>query len=282
MKNISRFALVLTLAVPLFAGAAVTTNKVESANVFGLLQVASTLSNTPVVVNFGAIAGTNVVSNDGTTTNLMPANVPIAVSNIVKTATLTVGDKLYAWNDSTARYDVYKLTDGGSGLKYWAPQTTTKIDSNGVEQTTAADAGIATQLWGAAVWVIRQNTASNIYVFGQVYTGKVSTVVKAGNNLIGAPTAAAYDLNATGHDWSGINKTTLNGTRIVSRGDSIKVSSDDDGTVTTYYYVDSAWGCFTQSGTPAAKTWTTTGCTIPAGKGFWFVRSGSSGLTITW
>jgi len=271
------------LAVAASVGAATTTNRVESANVFGLLPVTSSLSKTPIAVCFGAVAGQAVAS--GNATNIVAVDSQIAVSNIIKTATLSVNDELYVWDKENSRYNVYKLTSGGDGVKYWAPQTSYTIGANGETSNTAIDSAIATQKWGQAVWLYRQDTASNIYLFGQVHSSAATqTVVTAGDNLIGAPTAAAFDLNSIA--WTGVNASTVSGNDISEVGDIIRVIRKDSGKTTDYYYDGTAWGyrsvTVDGNGFPA-YSWTTSGCRVPAGTGFWYVRkAGSPDMAIAW
>ena len=280
--KLNKLPFLFALAVAVSASAAVTTNKVESANIFGLLPVTSSLAKTPIAVCFGAVAGQAVVS--GNATNIVAVDSQIAVSNIIKTATLSVGDELYVWDKENSRYNVYKLTDGGSGVKYWAPQTSYTIGANGETSNTAIDSAIATQKWGQAVWLYRKDTASNIYLFGQVHSSAATqTVVTAGNNLIGAPTAAAFDLNSI--VWTGVNASTIDGTNIKEVGDVIHVIRKDLGKTTDYYYDGTAWGYRSVTVTDGLPgyTWTKTGCIVPAGTGFWYVRkTGTGDMTITW
>lgn len=230
------------LAVAGAAAAAVAT----SSNTCGLMNVPSDAKCTMI-----AVPWLNVGAGD------------VQVAKLVKTDTLTAGDKLYFYNGSA--FEVWELKDGA-----WAAVTTVG-EVNGV--TTAAAAADKTIARGQALWLERSDVSKEIWLYGQ-YTAEAASVAVAANayTMIANPLATDFDLN----------QKKVQG----AAGDQISFPSDD-GAGELYTYDGTNWTRTTVVKKTIGgkerdvKTTTTEGCVIPAGKGAWYVSKGGS-PTISW
>ena len=260
-----KFAAICAAAVSLSAMAE------DYSNTLAILPVAKALNAMPLTVNFTDANGE-----------------ALSASNVVKTANLPAGSALYVY-DGVSAYTKFNL----SGTA-WVPTNDGKkyvVNSSG--QLVVGDAAAASDVHvarGAAVFLETPNESSpTFYLAGKPGSGTITTIT-SGANLIGAPTAAVFDLNSNTADWATIKPTTFTGNtatdKVVEVGDTIQVPSSDGGLSDVYYYrakEDNQWGCwgkFVRSG--RSSTFVTTGCTIPAGRGFWYLRADSSNMTITW
>ena len=235
-----------------------------SGNVFGLMTVVSPNANT--------IVGTPWLAADGSGA--------VAVSNLVKTTNLTVGDKLYLINGSgsDANYDGWELVSGG----YWAPIAKYSVASNGTMSSTAGSSAADRKVVrGQGVWLYRQNpvdggNAKPFYVYGLKAGEAASTAVIQGTenapawNLIASASTSAFSLSS----MSGANaKDTI----VIPTGNAPIVVE----------YKNSAWSYSASSnyvhasGVSISVPYTVTNPTIPAGTGFWYVSRGGN-PTINW
>ena len=142
---------------------------VESTNTVGVLMVESGAKTTAIAVPWEALGGGD-----------------ISVSNIVRTANLTPGDELKAYDKTTGKYQAWTLSAG----KTWEPSITTTSGS-----TTLADGADAYKVKrGSAVWLTRKgDTTQPIYLVGEVAaTAKAEVTLDAGSatepswNLVGS------------------------------------------------------------------------------------------------
>ena len=151
-------------------GASVT---VKSANTMGVLKVESSSRSTILGVPWAALAGGS-----------------ISVSNLVRTATLTDGDKLQLFANGQVKS--WTLSNG-----VWTPDTT--VGDFGTVPGTPADE--ATVARGNGVWLTRSDPTKPIYLAGGLDTAaapvtleKAESETKASWNLIAPPTAKEVDL----------------------------------------------------------------------------------------
>ena len=226
--------------------------EVTGSNTFGWLKVDSGLANTIVAVPW-VECGTGEA---------------IKVANLVKTDNLTAGDKLYVYMGGT--WYLYVLTDGA-----WTASTT--VGANGPEVAEAP--ANQTLARGAALFLQRADTTKPFYLYGQYDATAVQTAITAGTSaapvhtLVASPKAADFDLN--GKTWTNVDA-----------GDRIVVPMGVVSREYTWREAD-GWGYNAQTTktkagkTVVSTTRTTTGCTIPAGTGFWYVSQGGS-PTIAW
>lgn len=250
----------------------------DFSNTVAILPVAKTLNAMPLTANFTDAEG-----------NALPAE------KVVKTANLPTGSYLYVYNNGV--YIKYALKSDKSGWDLVQNKTYT-VGANGAltegDGVTSANLPVAR---GTAVFLeTPANESATFYVAGTPVDydpntpgSGTTTTISEGANLIGAPTAAAFDLNSNTATWTGIAESTFTSdaatAKISAIGDAIEVPTGDGGVSTTYYYRKgtgwNCWGYFVKSG--RSSTFTTTGCEIPAGRGFWYIRKASAGsMTIRW
>ena len=273
MKAKSIFAASLLVAGAAFAD----TTTVDTEYVLGVLPVAvtnETIVAIPWIEAGGASAG-------------------IAVTNLIKTATLAVGDILY-WYDPSANkgngsYYTWKVSES-AGVKYWE---NVLMATEGL--TVAAGADNASLLRGQAAFLKRTDSCvtTNIYVVGQ-YTNAVANTItttiaaKKDTNipsytLLAPPYAemlgshAGYiDLNDSSIDWG---SPTLDDAIIVG----IKYVTFKEKTVGVQdKYV---WGTDSESKSGWGKyngTTFTRSAEVPVGKGLWYVSYRTSPGEVNW
>lgn len=255
-----KFFPIFTVAAAVSCGAAHAADSFTCENVVGVLPVNSSAANTVVAVPWLA-AGVGDSS--------------IAVSNVVKTANLTVGDLLYWYDAANKNYQAWILASG-SPAAYWAPVD--KVTENGIETAQAPDTLALSR--GCALILHRQNPSAGVfYLSGQVASAGASapssTMVASSSEspadvytLVAPPSTAATSLNSL--TW---NASCAN-------GDKIYLAAGAGLT-----YKNGQWG--TETYNSSSRTWefSTAGATVPAGQGFWYVRSAAnagSSLTVTW
>lgn len=221
--------------------AASTALAVESSNTFGILRVDSTAAQTIVSVPWVAAGGGN-----------------INVADIVKTANLNNGDKLYYYNTGTTNYRVWELTNGAWQEAVPAGESATQnpVLARGnaiiLERFAPQDGSIA----------------NCFYLYGQYTTDASSTTCVAnGYTLLAPSTTEDFNLNATG---------VMSGTP--NANDRIGVPVTNDGiqslALLRYNDTDNKWGI-------KKATWDYSLATIPAGQGVWYISAGGE-PTFTW
>jgi len=259
------------------AAASLTVAAEDVSSTIGILRVEKSLTAMPLTVNFTDSNG-NALTAD----------------KVVKTAGLPSSSALYVYDKATSAYTKYTLNGTAwertnDGKKY-------VVGSDG--QMTASEslpASDVTVARGAAVFLETPSGSADLdfYLAGTPGSG-TETQITEGANLIGAPTAADFDLNSNTATWETIRASTFtsSGNKVKTKGDIIQVTTGDNGSTINYYY----------KGTPSTNggegeqlgwvkavtngdttTYTNVGCVIPAGKGFWYIRkSGAGSMTITW
>lgn len=128
----------------------------------------------------------------------------VCVSNLVKTAGLAVNDMLYAYTPSTKNWEAWKLQESG-GAKHWQSVGKATI-VNGVPQVgETPNTAATTVVPGGALWIKRASASSEIYVYGAVVSGTISTSVSAGvRTLIANPKAETCTFDS-GHNYTPSN-----------------------------------------------------------------------------
>ena len=248
----------------LLAAAPVFASDVEGSNVFGLLTVLSKATDTIVAVPWCECSTAD--------------DQPIAISNIVKTANLTAGDKLAALSTNGVYLNTWTLTSGGAGVLYW--KTDKMVVESGAVTDTQVPADRTFVSRGTAILLHRQNptvdgNAKPFYLYGQVGTSPsvTSTIENAGASAA----TPVYTLIAPPTDG---DVNILSALTYPVANDSIVVRNLE-GIARTYTYDGSAWK---YRATPVASGETTAeSITIKAGTGAWYVsRNSSAKPTITW
>ena len=253
-------------SVAILAASVCAADEITTSNVLGILPVTSSAKRTIVSVPWCALSATD--------------DAAIQVSNLVKTANLSVGDTLHYVNPS-GKYNTWRLTEGSGGVKYWA--SVTEVTEQQLGDTPASD--VTTVARGNAIMLIRNGKLSDpFYLYGQVGTAAtVSSAIVAGTDsvpaysLIASPKPAAWDVN-DGATWSN-----------VGANDRIFVYGNDGITIELVWNTDTSKWCyiedvFTELGGQRIRTGTKMTKyedDIPAGQGAWYVSYGGS-PTLTW
>ncbi len=258
MKRVLFFVAILT-------GSVCVANEITSSNVLGILPVTSSAKRTIVAVPWCAMSATD--------------NAAIQVSNVVKTANLTVGDMLHYVNGN-GNYLSWRLANGAGDVKYWE-SVNIATEGGFTVSPNAHDQAVSR---GNCIVLIRQypgtkENPNTFYLYGQVGTSaSVETSVVAGTaetpayTLIGAPTAADWSVN--GITWSGVGEN-----------DMICITLEN-GFQKFLTFKNEKWGSMEPAYDDVNKIqisdeWTEYSASIPAGHGAWYVSKGGS-PKITW
>lgn len=247
MKKTVFFSVMLAGAATCLGATEVTT-----ANTIGLMQVADTSKEYLLVAVPWLDYGTGTAG--------------IKIEDLIKTANLTAGDKLYV--AKSGGYDVYELSNN----KTWEAVTAVTVGSNGaIIQGNSDSAASRTVTRGDAIWLQRSSTKNAFYIFGQKAASNTATVsVAAGLNLVASPSADGLVLA------SGITGCTS--------GDEIIINGSSGEEAHYYYRAPSAGGsaCWCKVARDGfRKTYVAvTTETIPAGTGFWYKAADDGTITL--
>ena len=237
----------ICLGALVVAGVASAEIAAPTSNTFGWLRVDSTKQYTIVAVPWLGCDGTAV-----------------KVADLVKVDNLTPEDMLYVYQDGT--YKAWVLRN-----RVWTPVTTVAEDKRPAAAAGAAETALAR---GSALWLYRQNATNPFYVYGQYSpaTASAPALTPGAYNLVANPNASDYDLNS--------GKITG-----AANGDQVQVVGDA-GVTRVYTFDGTNWGydnLVQVEGAPFSRhERVTTGCTIPAGQGVWYVSKGTTAPTIEW
>lgn len=245
MKKIL-FTAVSALALAAFADGVNSTE-------FGVLPVPSTAPQTIVSVPWLA---------SGTGTD------PVKVADIVLTAGLTSAAP-------GVEADVLKYYDGST----WYAWTLTE---QGGVKSWVADEGVPAEqaiVRGRALLLNRPNEATRqpqFYIMGKPESGTAEVTLGAGYTLVAPTNVSEGSVEANSGTWVG-----------VKLGDQLLIPVYDDvKKVNTYKQL--SWKASTDGNgqwrmwNGSTKKWETTGLTIDAGKGAWFVNKDGTTKTVTW
>ena len=200
----------------------------------------------------------------------------ISVKDLLNTAMLTAGDTLYIWNGSL--YDTYTLNASGA----WEAGTQTSRSSAGAMTTTSPAPEVKKIAKGTAIWIERDVSSRIVFagLAGDASEAYQADVAAGGTeqptwSLIANPSIKPFDLTAiTGAVY----------------GDKLIV--EDAADPREYEFTADGWGYYktvrTQVKRGSKTVWVTSQewddqhNVIPAGIGFWYVRSaGADAFKIT-
>lgn len=198
----------------------------------------------------------------------------ISVSNLVKTANLTPGDKLYIYEGE--KYDVWAL----DGNRHW--QQATSVSSENGEQIVKAPFGAAHEHpvgHGTGVFLERQNSSVPYYLYGEVDEGaSLVTTVEEERMPIANPNLKPFDLNGYYYDadtkgW----KYSIE----ANEGDVITIPMGK--TQRKCIFKDGGWGYYQKKVENGVlkQTWVNE-VKIPAGTGCWYIKNGENNVKIDW
>ena len=240
----SGFYRVTTLIVPEHELS--VTNEISSTNIVGVLEVASTLTNTLAAVPWVSLA--QDPAHD--------APRPITVSNYVHTSHLDHDDTVQVADKG----HIYRKWDWDKHGKKWTGAKT--VTKNAVLEESPADEHSISR--DSAVWVTRKDPAAKpFFLIGQYSNAPVSLEIAGGSadapvcTLVPNPTMAAVNVN-TAYNW--------NGQPIV--GDIIRIPNENKAPLVLRWN-GSEWGRYVNSG--RYSVWKND-ATIPAGTGAWYMR----------
>ena len=237
----------ICLGALVVAGVASAEIAAPTSNTFGWLRVDSKKQYTIVAVPWLGCDGAAV-----------------KVADLVKVDNLTPEDMLYVYQDGT--YKAWVLRN-----RVWTPVTTVAEGKSPAAAAGAAETALAR---GSALWLYRQNATNPFYVYGQYSpaTASAPALTPGAYNLVANPNASDYDLNS--------GKITG-----AANGDQVQVVGDA-GVTRVYTFDGTNWGydnLVQVEGAPFSRhERVTTGCTIPAGQGVWYVSKGTTAPTIEW
>jgi len=237
---------------------------VQGGNVFGILAVESKSADTIVAVPWCECSAGD--------------DQPIAISNIVKTANLTVGDELYALNDSREKVNKWELSVGDDNVKYWKGIRVV-VQSGSVDDPVPAEQSHAFR--GSAIILHRQNPTDGtgnpipFYLYGQVGSVEAVTYEAFVSPGEGVP---AYTLVSPPNDTDvdiiagGVIANSASGDSLVVRNLS--------GISRTYTYDGSKWVYYKATkgsdGKVTVAEQTADSITIKCGTGAWYVSRTAS------
>lgn len=231
----------MAASAALFAGEDVT-----SGNVYGIMRVSDTASSNTVV----AVPWVNV-GGEGN----------ITLSNLVSTANLTTGDKLYLY-EVNGTWFVYTLNASG----VWEGATT--LTGDAVEPAIPADTKALAR--GAGLILQRGNKETPIYLCGR-YDASV-------------PAATAISANATTLIANPTTETVYIAGATGATGDKISIPKNG-GAMEEFTRKDDGWYGWVSStvgGRTIRKlTKLTGGVSIEAGKGAFYI-CGDSATSVSW
>jgi hypothetical protein len=240
------FYRVTTLIIPDGEEYSSVTNEIPSLNIVGVLEVASTLTNTLAAVPWVALAE-DPARADGR---------PVTVSNYVHTSHLDHEDSVQVADKG----HIYRKWDWDKPGKKWSGAIT--VTKNAVLAESPAEEHPISR--DSAVWVTRKDPAAKpFFLIGQYSNAPVSLEIAGGSadapvcTLVPNPTMAAVNVN-TAYNW--------NGKPIV--GDLIRIPNEKKAPLVLRWN-GSEWGRYVNSG--RYSVWKND-ATIPAGTGAWYMR----------
>ena len=265
MKKIAMFTAVLVTAG--FVRAQIP--PIEGTNVVGFIPVTAAAGvNSIITVPFEACMGAgagklaDMVSTNGLTSH---ASDPDGADQLV-VLTLDGEDQVYY-------YYWFKTGDG------WTPVTTAKLMPDGNEVAKNPPAASAFEVSrGLGFWIKRKASENTtVYLKGQVTEAAQSTAIAPGLNLVGYGTVGTFELNGSGVNWTGAYGDDVTGN--TANSDKILVSNGSGG-YTEYFFFKKPAGWpeayDALDGKWITKSYGLANVTIAAGKGFWYVRRGTS------
>ena len=213
----------------------------------------------------------------------------IAVTNLVKTAGLDVGDELAWYDTDKGKYMSWRVGSSVGGVSYWEPVTDVSDDSISI----AVPEGMALKQ-GQALLLQRAHSNNVVYVVGQVGTNAtITTTIKGASNestptytLLAPPGALGRALNLNAYTEGQETKydLTITGDIFATVGNNIgdMIVSEAYKGLTVIYLYNSTYNKWYPSYLKESAIGAYTGSKIPAGRGFWYKRVGTADLTVSW
>ena len=239
------------------------TNEIPSTNIIGVLEIASTMTNTLAAVPWHTLASDPA----------NPTNITVAA---------------WAQKDQLAGTSYVRAlgADGGYEMwqfaeNAWTSFTTSRTAENGGSSTVEAEAATARRLErGEPVWLTRSDVSKPFFLVGQYAPEAVTEPIAGGDgetltpSMLTNPTFLPMEINKL--EWGGTP----------DKGDQIHIPTEG-ATPTILTWNGSNWGSVktvvtrTASGRYKAEGIRVTDHAIPPGRGFWYYRKAQGGLSVT-
>ena len=238
------------------------TNEIPSTNIIGVLEVNSSMTNTMAAVPFTALA-----TDPANPTNMV-------VADWVQKGPLSGTAQVRAVG-ADGGYEMWQLKDNA-----WESFTTIRTsDDGGSTVIDAPEASLRRLPRGGAVWLTRSNVSKPFFLIGQYSPDAVTVTIAAGNGEKLTPTMVA---NPT-FEPVAINELTWSGTP--DTGDQILIPSETE-TPIILTWNGSNWGAselehYEKNGRMRTRVVRKTDYAIPPGRGFWYYRKATGGLSVT-
>jgi len=243
-------------------GKKTSSDEISGGDTYGVIRVTETNRLQAIAAPFLELTGTD-------------EDAGISVSNLVRTSTLTPGDKLHVYN-ADGTYKVYALAEDGVT---WEMVPVLKVASPlmaSLDAGTASDEQIARR--GVGAWLERKDPSKPFTLFGKFSSSIASVVLKrasggkSGYNLLGD----------TGVEPFQFSRITGAG-----EGDQIMITGAEPK---IYTFKDGVWGYYKQvvtermiggkKVTGVKAVWTTDESFVPAGTGYWLINRSGNQITI--
>ena len=252
----------------LTASAEPVTNSVQSANLFGAIKIESnTASNMYVAVPFEGFEA------DGAAR---------AASNVVHAANLYDGAKMFAWDKSGDKYNVYE-SEGGK----WTTPPKVTVTAEGKAVVSEADLGYGVTA-GTGVILQRPNSTGTVYVYGQIPAATASVTFGAGQTLVSPPytnatveVSGAKYVNLNAFTWKDVKATEKKRLKGQAGADYIQFRTADNKLVKYYYLEGEGWGVVPTQVSQFSTLVANKKALIPVGTAFWYYSS-NGGAKVEW
>lgn len=263
-------------AEPLADAEATTAEPVgaESANTFGILKIESTAKETMIAVPWTWYSKEEAKAAD------------IPVKKLVKTTNLSEGDMLYVFVEDGS-YAAWGVEHGE-----WTPCNAIRVGGEGNGAMSFLEAGDARApqsiARGLGLWLRRANpldengAAKPFWVYGQ----SVTTDAKTSVNVPDAETASVGAATILGNPFAEevcLNELQYGGETRPDPADTIVIPQGDGAKLYVSYSAELGW--YTTRTKVVGRrlmTYTDTDIRVAPGLGFWYVRRGTTPLTILW
>ncbi len=244
------------------------TTSVQSANLFGAIKISGNVaSNMYVAVPFEGFEANGAARK---------------AKDAVHPANLSNGAKMFAWDKSGDKYNVYEV-EGGA----WKAPTKVTVTAEGKTVVENAELGYGVTA-GTGVILQRPNSTGTVYVYGQIPAATASVTFGAGQTLVSPPYTNAtvevsgvkyVDLNA--FTWTGVKGTSLH--RLVGQKDAdyIQFRNTNNSQVKYFYLPNEGWGVTPRQVEDAGVLVQGNKALIPVGTAFWFYST-AGGAKVEW
>ena len=252
-KNASGFYRVTTLIVP--NDTLSVTNEIPSTNIIGVLEVASSFTNTMAAVPWVAL------SRDATTLS----SVPLTVSNYLHTKQLENDDLVRVANNGY----VYQGWSWNTLENKWEGLTT----ATAREVVTPQDPETHQLSRDSVTWVTRSKPDEKLFfIIGQYSPDDITLTIAAGTTsapvctLIPNPSLEPVKIND--YPWG----------EYPHEDDQIRIINEKQAPIQLFRHNGKWFGWFVDENN---RSYLTDDISIPAGHGFWYHRCGDSSFEIT-